>query len=224
MEQTKGKNTEELLESLNSLLDKMPVLLKQAEELQISVKAIGKARKKADTSVPKTENPASVSNTAALSESSVVSEDNDPQPDATAHEQEEDEDPVLKHAPDNISANHIRRVVFLYSKESAELLNSLLKEIDSITLSSKNNPFFVSRASVRQADGDDSVNIVSKGLQAGVAGLVYLGSLSEDNEQALSNICRHEGIAFMCCDEIYYSRDAVLDFLIELISIEKVNI
>ena len=140
------------MSKLNSLLDKMPGLLKQAEELQISVKAIGKPRKKTEKSAPKAENFSTASpKPGAALEASVVSEDTAQPPDMP-QEKEEYEDPVLKHAPDNIPADHVRRVVFLYSKESSELLNSLLKEIDAITLSSKNNPFFVSRASVRQAE------------------------------------------------------------------------
>lgn len=214
MPEEKGKNTEELLESLNVLLEKMPGLVKKAEDLQLSRRELEKAKaetmRSAGNKVQQTE-PAEKSGTPVP-----------PPPPVQRQNAESRKDPVYRHSPETIPPENRRRVVFLYSAENSKLMEKLLKEIDSVALASKEHPFFVNRAAVRKTDGNGAVQIAGKGLPSDISGLVYLGRLSEETEQSLSGICRSGEIAFLHLDEITYSRDYILDFLIEIIAIEKV--
>ena len=221
MDDTKGKNTEELLESLNGLLEKMPDLLKRAEDLQISRRELEKEKANSGHS----------SQLAAVPEKTVSIEQNasgsdfysSPMPaDSIQEDIDSNPDPLTRHAPKSIPQNHRRRVVFLYSEDCSNLLESFLKDADSVSLASKENQFFITRAIVRRAAGKDVPSIARNDLPSDVSGLVYLGSLSEDNEQTINEICRKENMAFLHLEESSYSRSAILDFLIELIAIEKV--
>lgn len=224
MDDTKGKNAEELLESLNGLLEKMPGLIKRAEDLQISRRELEKEKA----------NSGHIQHPDALIGKTVSIEQNSsgadfyssPMPaDSVQSVQEEadsNQDPLTRHAPKAIPQNHLRRVVFLYSEDCAGLLESFLKDADSVSLASKENPFFITRAIVRKTAGKDAPAIARNDVPSDVSGLVYLGQLSEDNEQAIYGICRKENMAFLHLEESSYSRNAILDFLIELIAIEKV--
>ncbi|MBO4555469.1 MAG: hypothetical protein J5706_01825, partial [Elusimicrobiales bacterium] len=139
MEEIKGKNTEELLESLNSLLDKMPGLLKQAEELQISRRELEKEKDDAEKKTAGMMN-LPVGNSSDFAQTSDYNEYQIPEirqeSDTASRIKENDEhkasetaaagpdektDPVFRKAPASMPQDHRRRVVFLYS-ESSELL------------------------------------------------------------------------------------------------------
>ena len=214
MQEEKGKNTEELLESLNVLLEKMPGLVKKAEDLQLSRRELEKAKAESmRVSASAAGKPAAAEKSAAPVP---------PPPPVKKQNAESRKDTVYRHSPETIPPENRRRVVFLYSAENLKLMEKLLKEIDAVALASKEHPFFVNRAAVRKADSNGAVQIAGKGLPSDISGLVYMGRLSEETEQSLSNICRSGEIAFLHLDEITYSRDSILNFLIEIIAIEKV--
>jgi len=246
-EEKRGKKTEELLESINSLLDKMPGLLKQAEELQISRRELEKEKAETELKMQPGKETIISSGERLNAEEGRYNEyqiPSIPQITGTSETEYVEEikkrqnvrnsdssgkpasygsgDPVFRRAPASISQDHKRRVVFLYSEDSSLLLETFLNDMDSLSLASKSNPFFVSRASVRKSDGNEAPEIAKAGIQSDVSGLVYLGLMREDDERILSGLCLHEGIAFLRCDETSYSKDILLDFLIELIAIEKV--
>ena len=262
MEEIKGKNTEELLESLNSLLDKMPGLLKQAEELQISRRELEKenlehtaekkqvvlqaapnppeekpAHKAIDEKKPvdtvintKEENPVWNEYSMAGQNSDEDSKESEKQADEKPKPEEKKAisipkgNPVLRNVPDGVPQSRCRRVMFLYTQDSSQLLETFLEDMYSYSLSSKENPFFVSRASVRKSDDAVAAEMFSSSTHDDISGIAYIGSLPEDVGNEFSSICRKEGIAFINVDGISYSKDLVLDFLIELIAIEKVDL
>lgn len=205
MEKEADTKAEKLLERLNELLAKMPELAKQAEILQLRRMELEKA-----CSLPEISKEAEQKNDSAQDTAE------------TAHIAETEL--FVRKSPENVIDEHRRLAVFFYEPSCIKLLENVLKTIDSASLASASTPMFVERAAVKDTNSSDVKKLANDFLQKNIAGLVYIGLLDDKTAVDLSDMCREAGMAFLHIDEETFSQSAIMDFLIELIAIEKVGI
>jgi hypothetical protein len=125
---------------------------------------------------------------------------------------------AAKQAPENVSADRVRTVAFLYAAEDAGLCAELLAELDAVCLQSPSSPMFVKRAFVGVCSSGHNGNVVmQKVTDANALGLVCLGNIPQEAVYEMENVFTAAGTFFRHMPREQFNRSAVLDLVMEFI-------
>jgi hypothetical protein len=119
--------------------------------------------------------------------------------------------------PANIPPDRIKNVGFIYLYDEDVFVN-LLKNIDEISLSSKEKPMFVKRSFVIKYD--DNVNndvVILNSKKENVCAVVFVGQLPTDKKYEFENSLSEAKIYFANFNKTNLNKSAVIDFIMELI-------
>lgn len=119
--------------------------------------------------------------------------------------------------PANIPPDRIKNVGFIYLYDEDVFVN-LLKNIDEISLSSKEKPMFVKRSFVIKYD--DNVNsdvVILNSKKENVCAVVFVGQLPSDKKYEFESSLSEAKIYFANFNKTNLNKSAVIDFIMELI-------
>lgn len=120
--------------------------------------------------------------------------------------------------PQEIPAERVRSVVFLYAAEEKAFCASVLTELDAICLKSAEKPMFIKRASVKECDPEINGNYVLQTVaDSGAQGLVCVGNIPQEKVFEIESAFTSAGKFFRHYDSAGFSHSAALDLVSDLI-------
>jgi hypothetical protein len=121
-------------------------------------------------------------------------------------------------APDTVDKSRVKRLAFMYASGEEKFCADVLATLDAICLKSESRPMFIQRAFVKPC-GDDMRGAMAQQMvaDAGAAGLICVGSVSQEALYDIENAFGSSGSFFRHFSQESFGLTSALDSVLDLI-------